>query len=45
MKKFIFILFAVVILNGCTFPQTPDRDDLLRGSKQFREKMFNSGAR
>ncbi|MDR0726669.1 MAG: hypothetical protein LBF37_01245 [Rickettsiales bacterium] len=44
MKK-IILGFCVLGLCACAFPNTPGEGNLLNGSKEFREPLFESGAR
>lgn len=45
MRKLFLMLIVCLTVVGCAFPQTPNESDLLRGSRQFRSALFNSGAR
>jgi len=42
MKKILFLLFA---LSACAFPSTPGDVNLVGATKQYRAKLFESGAR
>lgn len=44
MNKLILGL-AVLGLGACTVPSTPGEGNLLNGSKEFRSKLFETGAR
>ena len=44
MKKIVFLVLALS-LSACSIPRTPTDVDLLSASTQFREKLFETGAR
>lgn len=45
MRKLFWELIVCLAVVGCAIPQTPNESDLLRGSRQFRQELFESGAR
>lgn len=44
MKK-IFSIIGCLLIGGCAIPTTPQDGDLLNATRQFKSKMFDSGAR